>query len=111
MPKHDEYGFSHRDGSPLTRVNKSLSKAVKNAGIKKCTLRDFRSTWATELLASEEDIETVRKLDSWRDYTTILRYLEAIPERQKSARNKLMGKYESRHTFHDSCKKQNFPTT
>jgi integrase len=97
VPKRGEYVFAHRDGSPLSRVDKSLATAVKLAGIQKCTLHDFRATWATELLASGEDIETVRKLGGWRDYTTILRYLEAIPERQKSACNKLMGKYESRH--------------
>lgn len=70
---------------------------MKSAGIQKCSLHNFRTTWATELLASGEDIETVRKLGGWRDYTTILRYLEAILERQKTACNKLMGKYESRY--------------
>ena len=97
VPKRGEYVFSHLDGSPLKRVDKSLATAVKGAGIQKCTLHDFRATWATELLASVEDIETVRKLGGWKDYTTILRYLEAILERQKTACNKLMGKYESRH--------------
>ena len=63
---------------------------------------------ATGLLAAGEDIETGRKLGGWRDYTTILRYLEAIPERQKSACNKLMGKYESRH-FSRPLKKAQIP--
>ena len=97
IPKRGEHVFSHSNGLPLSRVDKSLATAVKRAGIQKCTLHDFRATWATELLASGVDIETVRKLGGWRDYTTILRYLEAIPERQQEACNMLMGKYESRH--------------
>jgi len=97
VPRRGKYVFCHEDGSPLSRVDKSLATAVKQAGIQKCTLHDFRATWATELLASGEDIETVRQLGGWRDYTTVLRYLEAIPERKKAACNRLLGKYESRH--------------
>lgn len=97
LPRRGAFVFCHCDGSPLSRVDKSLATAVKQAGITKCTLHDFRATWATELLAAGEDIETVRVLGGWRDYTTILRYLEAIPERKKAACNRLLGKYESRH--------------
>jgi len=91
-----EFVFSHSDGNPYTRVDKALATAVRLAGIQKCTLHDFRATWATELLASGADIETVRHLGGWRDYTTILRYLEAIPERHQGGCNRLLGKYESR---------------
>ncbi len=97
VPKRGEYVFAHLYGMPLSRVDRSLATAVKSTSIQKSTLHDFRATWATELLASGEHIETLRKLGGWRDYTTILRYLEAIPERQKSACKKLMCKYESRH--------------
>jgi len=97
LRRRGEFVFCHDDGSPLSRVDKSLATAVKQAGIEKCTLHDFRATWATELLAAGEDIETVRVLGGWRDYTTILRYLEAIPERKKAASDRLLGKYESRH--------------
>ena len=96
IKRRGAYVFCHDNGSPLSRVDKSLATAVKQAGIKKCTLHDFRATWATELLAAGEDIETVRQLGGWRDYTTILRYLEAIPERKKAACNRLLGKY-ARH--------------
>ena len=95
LKKDDQqFVFTNQNGTRLTRVDKSLSTAVKNAGIAKCTLHDFRATWATELLASGEDIETVRQLGGWRDYTTILRYVEAIPERCQSALDKLVGKYD-----------------
>ncbi len=97
IPRIGEYVFSHKDGVPIGRVDRSLATAVKKAGIKKCTLHDFRATWATELLSEGEDIETVRQLGGWRDYSTILRYLEAIPERTKQANDRLLGKYKSRH--------------
>ena len=48
-------------------------------------------------LADGEDIETVRQLGGWRDYSTVLRYVEAIPERRKAAADRQLGKYQSRH--------------
>jgi integrase len=62
VSKRSEYVFTHLDGRPFTRADKSLATAVKKSGIQKCTLHDFRATWATELLSDGEDIETVRQV-------------------------------------------------
>lgn len=97
IPKYGEFVFSHPDGRPMTRLDKSLATAVKRAGIKQCTLHDFRATWATELLAAGVDMETVRVLAGWRDYPTVLRYVEVADARKKDACNPLLGKYKSRH--------------
>ena len=93
IPKYGEYVFSKRNGAKYTRCDRSLASAVRLAGVPKCTLHDFRATWATEMLSSGVDVETVRTYGGWKDLHTLLRYVEVIPHRGVEAMESLSGKY------------------
>jgi site-specific recombinase XerD len=56
---------------------------------RKCGLHMLRRTFASRLLGSGVDIETVRELGGWADLTTVQRYVASTDDRKRAAVEKL----------------------
>ncbi len=74
---------------PVKDIRKSLRSLAKNSGLPKITPYMLRHSFATHLLASGVDVETVRQLMGHKDLKTTARYLHSLSERLRSAVNKL----------------------
>jgi integrase len=81
VPKHPEspYVFCNEEGQPLHDIRKSFWTALRKAGIKDFRWHDLRHTFASQLVMSGIDLNTVRELLGHKDITMTLRYSHLSP--------------------------------
>ncbi|MDE2010364.1 MAG: site-specific integrase [Candidatus Omnitrophica bacterium] len=68
------YIFCKRDGKPVHDIRKSFWTALKKSGIKDFHFHDLRHTFASQLVMSGIDLNTVRELLGHKDIRMTLRY-------------------------------------
>ena len=77
--------FKSETGKPLTTVKTGFKAACKRAGIEGLRFHDLRHTFASRLVASGIDIETVRSLLGHSDIKMTMRYTHSTSERKRAA--------------------------
>lgn len=87
IPKHPEsfYIFCNKDGRPYGDIKKSFFTASKKAGIINFRFHDLRHTFASHLVMSGVDLNTVRELLGHKTLDMTLRYSHLSPDHQKRA--------------------------
>ena len=75
-----------REGDALTRsgLQSLLKRWQARLGVKLSAHR-FRHTWATQMLRSGVDLETLRLLGGWTDYTMLRTYTHLAGEDLREA--------------------------
>ena len=77
--------FPSKDGKPFISTKKAWGKVLTDAEIKDFRWHDLRHTFASWLVMSGIDINTVRELLGHSDYAMTLRYAHLAPEHKASA--------------------------
>ena len=87
VPKNPEspYVFCNEEGQPLHDVRKSFWTALRKSGIKDFRFHDLRHTFASQLVMSGIDLNTVRELLGHKDMTMTLRYSHLSPSHKQRA--------------------------
>jgi len=88
------YIFCNKDGKPFTSVWKSFSTALKKSGIKNFRFHDCRHSFASHLVMSGVDLNTVRELLGHRTLEMTLRYAHLSPDHKRRAVELLTGRLE-----------------
>ena len=79
------YVFTNRQGAMLLDVKRSFSTALKKAGIKNFRFHGLRHTFASQLVMSGVDLNTVRDLLGHSTLEMTLRYAHLSPNYKKRA--------------------------
>jgi len=87
VKKHPEspYIFCGKDGKPFQNIRKSFFTALKKAGIINFHFHDLRHTFASQLVMSGVDLNTVRELLGHKSLEMTLRYSHLSPDHKKRA--------------------------
>ena len=84
-----DYVFCHLNGKPFTtNLNKSIRNAAERARVflpPRKAWHILRRTWASLMLQSGCDIETLRELGNWKDYSMPMWYADAGNRQHKKA--------------------------
>ena len=85
--KHPEsaYIFCGVEGKPFKNVRKSYWTALKKSGILNFRFHDLRHTFASHLVMSGVDLNTVRELMGHKSLDMTLRYSHLSPDHKKRA--------------------------
>jgi len=85
--KHPEspYIFCKKEGQPCGNVRKSFYTALKKSGIINFRFHDLRHTFASHLVMSGVDLNTVRELMGHKSLDMTLRYSHLSPDHKKRA--------------------------
>jgi integrase len=85
--KHPEspYIFCKPDGRPFGDIKKSFFTAMKKSDIMKFRFHDLRHTFASHLVMSGVDLNTVRELMGHKSLEMTLRYSHLSPDHKKRA--------------------------
>ncbi|MGD0336195.1 MAG: site-specific integrase [Candidatus Omnitrophota bacterium] len=87
VPKHKDsfYIFCNQDGEPYGDIKKSWLTAVKKACIIDFHFHDLRHTFASQLVMSGVDLNTVRELLGHKSLEMTIRYSHLSPDHKKKA--------------------------
>jgi integrase len=80
-----QYVFCNKDSKPYGNVRKSFFTAMKKAGIINFRFHDLRHTFASQLVMSGVDLNTVRELLGHKSIEMTLRYSHLSPDHKKRA--------------------------
>ena len=80
-----EYIFCKQDGSPAGDIKKSFLTAMSKSGIKDFRFHDLRHTFASHLVMSGADLNTVRELLGHKSLQMTLRYSHLSPNHKQRA--------------------------
>lgn len=80
-----EYIFCKKDGSPIGDIKKSFLTAMRKSGIKDFRFHDLRHSFASHLVMSGADLNTVRELLGHKSLTMTLRYSHLSPNHKQRA--------------------------
>ena len=85
--KHPDspYVFCNKEGRPYGKVRKSFFTACKKADIINFRFHDLRHTFASQLVMSGVDLNTVRELMGHKDMRMTIRYSHLSPSHKKRA--------------------------
>ncbi len=83
-PKSD-YIFSNKDGKPCQSVRKAFYNALRKAKITEFRFHDLRHTFASHLVQSGIDLNTVRELLGHASLKMTIRYAHLSPNHKKQA--------------------------
>jgi len=89
------YIFCYEGGNPVYDIRKSYSTALKNSGITNFRFHDLRHTFASQLVMSGIDLNTVRELLGHKDMTMTLRYSHLAQSHKQRAVDILGKKMET----------------
>ncbi len=82
-----EYVFCHLNGKPFkTNLQGAIKNAAKRAGVQlpeRKAWHILRRTWASMMLQSGCDVETLRVLGNWKDFSMPMWYAEAGNRKRK----------------------------
>lgn len=94
------------NGKPYTQVHRCFHAALKKSGIEDFRFHDLRHTFASNLVMSGEDLNTVRELLGHSDLKMTLRYAHLAPNCKTRAVSKLdqLWSQESPHENTESAK-------
>lgn len=85
--KRGPYVFCHKNGKPFkTNLHAVIKNAAKRAGVDlppRKAWHIFRRTWASMMLQKGCDVETLRVLGNWKDFSMPLWYAEAAGRRER----------------------------
>lgn len=86
-PKHcnSAYIFCNKEGAPYGDIKKSFLTAIKKTGILNFRFHDLRHTFASHLVMSGVDLNTVRELLGHKSLDMTLRYSHLSPDHKKRA--------------------------
>lgn len=87
VKKHPEssFVFCDKDGKPFGDIKKSWLTALNKSGILKFRFHDLRHTFASHLVMSGVDLNTVRELMGHKSLEMTLRYSHLSPDHKKRA--------------------------
>ena len=80
-----QYIFCDKDGKPYGDIKKSFFTAINNSGIVDFHFHDLRHTFASQLVMSGVDLNTVRELLGHKSLEMTLRYSHLSPDHKKRA--------------------------
>lgn len=83
--KESDFVFSNKDGKPFNNVTKSWKAVLQQAGIVNFRWHDMRHDFASQLVMSGVDLNTVRELLGHADLKMTLRYAHLAPEHKARA--------------------------
>ncbi len=85
--KHPEspFIFCNKEGKPYGDIKKSFLSAVEKAGIMDFRFHDLRHTFASHLVMSGVDLNTVRELMGHKSLAMTLRYSHLSPDHKRRA--------------------------
>lgn len=86
----DDLVFPGKDGKPMTNIDSSWHTVSKAAGLKDFRWHDLRHHFASRLVMSGVDLNTVRELLGHADLKMTLRYAHLAPEHKAIAVAKLL---------------------
>lgn len=86
------YIFCNRNGEPLKDVRTAFATALRRAGVKRIRFHDLRHTFASQLVMSGADLNTVRELLGHSDLKTTLIYAHLSKDHKTRAVNALCQK-------------------
>jgi len=81
--------FNNRSGEPFKDIRTQFTTVLRRAGIKKIRFHDLRHTFASQLVMSGVDLNTVRELLGHADLKTTLIYAHLSQDHKKQAVNVL----------------------
>ena len=86
-PKHPEssYVFYDKNGNPFGNIRKSFFTALRKSGIINFRFHDLRHTFASHLVMSGVDLNTVRELMGHKSLEMTLRYAHLSPDHKRGA--------------------------
>jgi len=95
--KHPEsqYIFCDKSGKPFSDVRTSFFTAVEKSGIVNFRFHDLRHTFASQLVMSGVDLNTVRELLGHKSLKMTLRYSHLAPDHKKRAVDILVNRMDS----------------
>jgi len=87
IPRYETsaFVFCHKDGSPFRDIRSPFFTALKKSGIKDFRFHDLRHTFASHLVMSGVDLNTVRELLGHKTLQMTLRYSHLSPNHKKRA--------------------------
>lgn len=104
-----EYIFCKKDGSSIGDIKKSFFTACKKSGIKDFHFHDLRHTFASHLVMSGIDLNTVRELLGHKSMKMTLRYSHLSPSHKKRAVDVLSKKMDTFWTLEPKERKSESP--
>ncbi len=100
-----QYVFCNKDSKPYGNVRKSFFTALNKAGIINFRFHDLRHTFASQLVMSGVDLNTVRELLGHKSIEMTLRYSHLSPDHKKRAVDILGKRMDTFWTLEDNNKK------
>jgi len=100
-----QYVFCNKDGKPFGNVRKSFFTALKKAGITNFRFHDLRHTFASQLVMSGVDLNTVRELLGHKSLEMTLRCSHLSPDHKKRAVDVLAKRMDTFWTLEVAAKK------
>jgi len=79
------YVFCNEEGKPYNNIKKSFVAALKKIGIINFRFHDLRHTFASQLVMSGIDLNTVRELMGHKSLEMTLRYAHLSPDHKRHA--------------------------
>jgi len=80
-----QYIFCNKDGESYGDIKKSFLTSIKKSGIVDFHFHDLRHTFASQLVMSGVDLNTVRELLGHKSLEMTLRYSHLSPDHKKRA--------------------------
>ena len=97
VPKHPDspYIFSKKNGQPFGNIRKSFDKLLETCKIREFRFHDLRHTYASQLVMSGVDLNTVRELLGHKSLQMTLRYAHLSPDHKRRAIDALSNRMDT----------------